>query len=60
MSTASQIETRVLALDESLEYSYSEIFQIVCREFGLDAALYEAVLGCRCPFGLVGYLKAEE
>ena len=59
MSVASQIETRVHELDGTLEYSYSEIFQIVCSEFGLDASRYEEELGCQCPFGLIGYLSAE-
>lgn len=54
-----QIETRVNELDESLEYSYSEIFQLVCEEFGLNAVAIAADLGCKCPFALIGYLQVE-
>ena len=56
---AAQIESRVNELDEALELSYSEIFQMICTEFGLDADHYASELGCQCPFGLIGYLKAE-
>lgn len=58
MSVAS-ISARVEELDATLEFSYAEIFQIVCQEFGLDADRYESELGCQCPFGLIGFLSAE-
>lgn len=53
----SQIEARLQELDDSLEYSYSEIFHILCSELSLDANFYKAELGCSDPFGLVGYLS---
>jgi len=55
-----QIEKRIQELDFSVEYEYSEIFQIVCREFSLDAVLYEELLGCQCPFGLIGFLQEDK
>lgn len=54
------IEIRVNELDEISDYSYSEIFQIVCGEFDLDAITIAAELGCECPFGLIGYLLVEQ
>lgn len=56
----SLIEARLQELEDSLEYSYSEIFHILCSELGWDASFYEAELGCSDPFGLVGYLSAAE
>jgi len=46
-------------LDETLFWSYEEIFNIVCKEFDLDADKIASILDCRCPFGLIGYLEAE-
>ena len=54
-----QIEKRIEELD-SAEYSYSEVFQMICTEFSLDAVLYEELLGCQCPFGLVGFLQEDK
>ena len=54
-----QIEKRIEELD-SAEYEYSEIFQIVCREESIDAVLYEELLGCQCPFGLIGFLQENK
>jgi len=44
-------------LDATLFYSYEEIFNEVCKEFNLDADSIASALGCRCPFGLIGYVE---
>lgn len=55
-----QIQDLVEKLDNELILSLEEIFNRVCDEFGLDGATIAAALGCRCPYGLIGYLSESD
>jgi hypothetical protein len=62
-SVVSQIESRLLNMTSDISNDYDDVFDILCSEFGLDADSHAAKLGCKCPFGLIGYLQvalAEE
>ncbi|MBW4564897.1 MAG: hypothetical protein KME32_27995 [Mojavia pulchra JT2-VF2] len=54
------IEVRVGELDENLELTTEDIFEIVCREYHLNAELLEKELNCKCPFALTGFLSELE
>ncbi|MCW5319534.1 hypothetical protein GTQ43_40120 [Nostoc sp. KVJ3] len=54
------IEARVCELDENLELSTKNIFDIVCQEYHLVADLIEKELNCKCPFALIGFLRELE
>lgn len=54
------IEARVEELDENLELTTDEIFEIVCREYHLNADSLEKELSCKCPFALTGFLNELE
>ncbi|MBE9008212.1 hypothetical protein IQ259_24900 [Fortiea sp. LEGE XX443] len=54
------IEARVEELDENLELTTDEIFEIVCREYHLNADSLEKELNCKCPFALTGFLSELE
>jgi hypothetical protein len=51
------IEERVWELDQNLELTTEDIFEIVCQEYHLNAELIEKELNCKCPFVLTGFLK---
>jgi hypothetical protein len=55
-----EIEQRVEELAASFDFSYAEIFRTVCQEFRLDGKEIAEVLGCECPYALIGYLEQEE
>lgn len=52
------VEARVAFLDENHPGSLEEIFAIVCAEFGIADGVMAQELGCRCPWGLMGYIEA--
>ena len=54
-----QIEARVNELCENFSLDLDDIFLAVCAEFGLPGAAIADSLGCKCPYGLLGYLEAE-
>ncbi|MDZ8227844.1 MULTISPECIES: hypothetical protein [unclassified Nostoc] len=51
------IEGRVWELDQNLELTTEEIFEIVCQEYHLNPELIEKELNCKCPFALAGFLR---
>jgi len=54
------IEGRVWELDQNLELTTEDIFEIVCQEYHLNAELIEKELNCKCPFALTGFLSELE
>lgn len=54
------IEGRVWELDQNLELTTEDIFEIVCQEYHLNADSIETALSCKCPFALTGFLKEFE
>jgi hypothetical protein len=55
------IQHRVEELDEQHNGTLADCFGIVAREFNIpDANDIAELLGCRCPFGLIGYLQAMQ
>lgn len=53
------IAARLTELDDEMELSLSEIFDVLCTEFDLDGASISETLGCKCPYGLVGFLAED-
>ena len=51
------IEGRVWELDQNLELTTEDIFDVVCQEYHLNAELIEKELNCKCPFALTGFLS---
>ncbi|MFN6456096.1 MAG: hypothetical protein RM022_028415 [Nostoc sp. EfeVER01] len=54
------IEARIVELDENLELTTEDIFNIVCQEYHLNADFLEKELSCKCPFALTGFLRELE
>jgi len=54
---ASLLEVRLWELDENLELTTEDIFDILCQEYQLNADSIETALSCKCPFALTGFLK---
>jgi hypothetical protein len=54
------IEGRVWELDQNLELTTEDIFDVVCQEYHLNAKLIEKELNCKCPFALAGFLSELE
>jgi hypothetical protein len=54
------IETRISELNQNLELTTQDIFQIICQEFKLNADFIEEALGCQCPFALIGFINKLE
>ncbi|MGJ5634945.1 hypothetical protein [Nostoc sp. CALU 1950] len=54
------IEAQILELDENLELTSEEIFEIVCQEFHLNTDFLKQALGCKCPFALIGFINELE
>jgi hypothetical protein len=57
---ASAIEVRLWELDENLELTNEDIFDILCQEYHLDGDSLEKELSCKCPFALTGFLRELE
>jgi hypothetical protein len=57
---ASAIEVRLWELDENLELTTEDIFDILCQEYQLNADSLEKELSCKCPFALTGFLRELE
>ncbi|MHC5747583.1 MAG: hypothetical protein ACYTXT_38055 [Nostoc sp.] len=51
------IEARVWELDENLELTTEDIFDVVCQEYHLNAELIEKELNCKCPFAIKRLFK---
>lgn len=54
------IQLRVEELDKAIELTSSKIFSTVCQENNLNSSILEEVLGCDCPFGLIGFIQGLE
>ncbi|MFW9259789.1 hypothetical protein [Nostoc sp. CALU 546] len=54
------IEAQILELDENLELTSEEIFEIVCQESHLNTDFLKQALGCKCPFALIGFISELE
>lgn len=54
---ASLLEVRLWELDENLELTTEDMFDILCQEYHLNADFIETALSCKCPFALTGFLK---
>lgn len=57
------MEAIAIRLDElcsDLDNGTEWVFSQLCKEFDLDPRFYESELGCACPYGLVGYVLAED
>ena len=55
------ITARVEHLDAVLECSGDAIFNQVATEFGIaEADAIASAMGCRCPYGLIGWLEADQ
>ncbi len=57
---ASLLEVRLWELDENLELTTEDIFDILCQEYQLNGDSLEKELSCKCPFALTGFLKELE
>ncbi|HEY9830533.1 MAG TPA: hypothetical protein V6D26_08140 [Stenomitos sp.] len=57
---ASAIEVRLWELDENIELTTDEIFDILCQEYQLNADSLEKELSCKCPFALTGFFRELE
>ena len=60
MNLADKVEARVSELETNPDLCLDEIFDTVCKENQLDAHSLAEDLGCKCPHGLIGYVRAEE
>lgn len=49
-----------MELDENLELTSEEIFEIVCQESHLNTDFLKQALGCKCPFALIGSINELE
>lgn len=52
------IEKQVWEADVNLQLDH--VFNVVCQEHHLNPETLEQVLGCKDPFGLVGFLQELE
>jgi hypothetical protein len=57
---ASLLEVRLWELDENLELTTEDIFDILCQEYQLNGDSLEKKLSCKCPFALTGFLRELE
>lgn len=55
-----QLEQRIDQLAENPETPLAIVFQTVCKEFSIDGQEISGLLGCECPYGLLGYLQEAE
>jgi hypothetical protein len=55
-----QLEARIQQLDDEHAGTLADVFAIVCGEFGLDADALAEHFGCRCPWGLLGYVEGAQ
>ena len=54
------IEAQILELDENLELTSEDIFEIVCQSSHLNTDFLKQALGCKCPFALIGFINELE
>ncbi|MBD2496694.1 hypothetical protein [Nostoc sp. FACHB-280] len=54
---ASLLEVRLWELNENLELTTEDMFDILCQEYHLKADFIEKTLSCKCPFALTSFLK---